>query len=196
MFETVFATPPHLFLNYEGDLTDVLNHVKDIDYKDSRTNQSSFNTFIINEPVFKDLKVFFYDSLRTYVNEVFETDHQYSITQSWINKSGRGGSHTVHNHPNSVVSGVFYLQSDESTGDIVFCRPGGFNEYQVNGGCTNKFLSDNYICPPKVGRLILFPSNMPHYVMPNDSDVDRYSLSFNSFPFLPFGSVENLTLLA
>jgi uncharacterized protein (TIGR02466 family) len=196
MFETVFATPPHLFLNYEGDLTDVLKYVKGIDYKTSKTNQSSLNTFIINEPEIKDLKLFFYHSLRTYVNKVFEYDHEYSITQSWINKSGRGGSHTVHNHPNSVVSGVFYLQSDESTGDIVFCRPGGFNEYQVNPDCVNMFLTDNYTCPPKTGRLILFPSNIPHYVMPNDSDVERYSLSFNSFPFLPIGSQENLTLLA
>lgn len=196
MFETIFATPPHLFLDYEEDLTDVLNYVKGIDYKDSKTNQSSFNTFIINEPVFKNLKIFFYDSLRMYVNEVFGHDHQYGITQSWINKNGRGGSHTVHNHPNSVVSGVFYLQSDETTGDIVFCRPGGFNQYQVNAECTNMFVADNYTCPPKSGRLILFPSHMSHYVMPNNSDVERYSLSFNSFPFLPFGSLENLTLLA
>ena len=47
-------------------------------------------------------------------------------------------------------------------------------------------------CDP---ALILFPSNLTHYVPPVEGESDRISLSFNVFPYGILGSEENLTHL-
>ena len=35
------------------------------------------------------------------------------ITQSWCNYAGRGESHHKHHHPNSILSGVYYVQTND-----------------------------------------------------------------------------------
>jgi uncharacterized protein (TIGR02466 family) len=41
-------------------------------------------------------------------------------------------------------------------------------------------VSDEYFShQPKVGELLLFPSWLPHFVLPNTSNEERISVSFN-----------------
>ena len=42
------------------------------------------------------------------------------------------------------------------------------------------------------GKLILFPSNLPHHVEPPIGNKDRITLSFNVFPFGILGDRDHL----
>ena len=45
------------------------------------------------------------------------------------------------------------------------------------------------------GDLILFPSNLEHQVPTNNTEITRYSVSFNTFIFKDFGSEQALTIV-
>ena len=47
--------------------------------------------------------------------------------------------------------------------------------------------------PVKSGNLILFPSNLFHGVRMNQSNKDRYSISFNTWTLDDLGKAEDLT---
>ena len=46
--------------------------------------------------------------------------NDFEITTSWLTVSKKNEQSTFHNHNNCMYSGVFYLQTDENSGDIVF----------------------------------------------------------------------------
>jgi uncharacterized protein (TIGR02466 family) len=46
------------------------------------------------------------------------------ITNIWVNVNGRGNFNRPHAHPNSVISGVYYVDADPTiSGDIIFSNP-------------------------------------------------------------------------
>ena len=49
--------------------------------------------------------------------------------------------------------------------------------------------------PMKRGELILFPSNLTHSVPVNNTEEERISLSFNSWPKGNMGDIKSLTYL-
>ena len=192
---TLFATPPLLVKKYDKNLNKIVSYCDTLRYYNSHTNFSSENTFILNEPEFVDVKNFIELSLQEYVLKVFSTNHQFVITQSWVTKNLRSNSQEIHTHPGSVVSGVFYIKCPQNSGDIEFNRGKSVFEIQVNEKCQNSWISDRYTYPSKTGNLLLFPSNLLHSVRSNESEEERYSLAFNSFPTLPVGHIDFLTYL-
>ena len=42
------------------------------------------------------------------------------LTESWVNKSEKGESHQMHTHPNSIISGSFYFDVMDGSGDMMF----------------------------------------------------------------------------
>jgi uncharacterized protein (TIGR02466 family) len=75
------------------------------------------------------------------------------------------------------LSGVYYLNVPRDSGEIVFRdpRPGANHApYRLfkDDGDSEAFM-------PTEGLVILFPSYLEHFVLPNRSDGDRISMSFN-----------------
>jgi uncharacterized protein (TIGR02466 family) len=102
------------------------------------------------------------------------------IESCWAIVNGKLASNNVHNHPNSVLSGVYYLQAPEKSGVISFYdpRPAAqmllppIVEYSVS---TLPKISYQ----PQAGTMLLFPSWLSHGVEMNLSAELRVSLSFN-----------------
>lgn len=101
-------------------------------------------------------------------------------TISWLNVSLPEHSHPVHNHPNSLVSGILYLNN---------CTP---THFIAPAGNTGIVVANNrpqeYECHAVEGDLVLFPSYLDHYTLPG---ADRQTLSFNT---MPVGTVNKGTL--
>jgi len=103
------------------------------------------------------------------------------VTNFWININKKGDSNMPHHHPNSHLSGAFYLTDNNSS--IKFLRESTTALWWLS--C---LISKNNTVPsfnvaeyfPKRGTLLIFPSWMAHLVEPNDSDQDRISISFNT----------------
>lgn len=106
------------------------------------------------------------------------------ITEMWANVSEPGGQHRAHTHPNSWLSGVYYLSAPPGSGNISFNdpRPGPslLRLAQTSGG-TQEFTLQATV-EPADNMLLLFPSWLTHAVGPNEATQPRVSVAFNLFP--------------
>ena len=195
----LFPTPV-LSVPYEENFEEELNFIKNVDYNRVNADQTEFfnlqssDTFLLDKKDLLKIRIFIEKSIEIYRREVYHYSDKLIITQSWANKSGRGQKHHSHVHPNSIVSGVFYFQMDESLPPIQFKRP-SHDSLALNVEQFNNFNSSTFILPVKNGELIIFPSTLEHSVPPNQSDKERISLSFNTFIKDSLGSIESLTYL-
>ena len=83
-------------------------------------NRQSEDTFVLDNPLLSNIKAFIESKIYKFVKEVMNSNSDMVITQSWINKSGKGESHHEHVHPNSMVSGVWYPVINEQLPPIKF----------------------------------------------------------------------------
>jgi uncharacterized protein (TIGR02466 family) len=103
------------------------------------------------------------------------------MTTCWANSMGQGTHHTLHLHPMSVLSGVYYVNV-----------PPGSSPFKIEDPRMGLLMAapprrakapanqQNYLrIPPKAGEFILFESWMRHEVPPHRSDKPRLSISFN-----------------
>ena len=152
--------------------------------KPNTHNQSTFNSYIFNERLGK-LKQFCEQELKRYVKEIINPkyDLELYITQSWINITKPGAAHHVHSHPNSIISGVFYIETEEDD-KITFVDPSCHlkNLISIEREDFTIWNSDTWFFPANAGELVLFPSWLRHKVEVNKkATTDRISLSFNTF---------------
>ncbi|NDC04079.1 MAG: hypothetical protein EBZ81_14210 [Betaproteobacteria bacterium] len=123
------------------------------------------------------------------------TNTSIKITQSWINYTQPGGFHHKHQHANSFISGVFYIQTNEETDRIYFFK----NQYEQLKLAINEWTyynTESWWFSSIKGQLLLFPSSLTHSVENTSVDSStRISISFNTFPVGILGIKEELTEL-
>ena len=124
-------------------------------------------------------------------DEILEFSKEYKKTISyknklelanmWININGSKDYNIEHTHPHSVISGAYYLTSNNS--DLVFINPSSdFMEYDWSHNVLekyNKYNSPICVIKPPQNTLLLFPSWLKHRVESNNSKEKRISISFN-----------------
>jgi uncharacterized protein (TIGR02466 family) len=106
--------------------------------------------------------------------------HNLIISQMWANVNGINSYNKSHQHPDSFISGVYYLTSPKNSGNIVFEDPR--NPWCILQGSyteLNYFSATEVQYEPSPGLLILFPSYLSHRVEINNNKDDRISISFN-----------------
>jgi len=93
-------------------------------------------------------------------------------TQSWVNITRQFGFQERHNHERGAeglpISGAYYFATNGQDGDLAIFP----TDMQA------KFFG-NYVIEPRVGKLVLFRSEVFHRVSPNLTTSDRISFSFN-----------------
>ena len=112
-------------------------------------------------------------------NLKYEYEEMY-ITGMWSNILKPGETHSPHTHSNNLLSGVFYLQSNDNSPAITFIDPRP--QASVLQPQQTEYTKDNgtlYFYPAKVNRMVLFPSWLQHYVPKNNSNENRISIAFN-----------------
>lgn len=190
---------PVLVIKYPESLEKELKFIKSLRHtsKSPLATSMSEDSFILNNKELKNISNFITTSVNFFANDVLETEEKLRVTQSWTNISRFGQSHHTHSHPNSILSGVFFLEFAEKSSPICFRKPyktfydlkfRNFNAYN-----TALDPSSYYSINPSVGDLLIFPSWLDHWVDPSESETDRVSLSFNTFADKSIGSIENLT---
>lgn len=111
----------------------------------------------------------------------FKDNIKFKIGRSWINLNQNNNITRPHLHSNSLLSGVLYIKCKNS-GPIVFMHPVMAHQYVINPNMIkeyNKFTSAEMSVIPEIGKLIIFPSWLVHYVENNLDDSDRISIAFN-----------------
>tara|TARA_B100001113_G_scaffold210689_1_gene172850 strand:- start:644 stop:1267 length:624 start_codon:yes stop_codon:yes gene_type:complete len=196
----LFSLPPLMSFDYEGDMDKIIEFVANIDYRKSVDNIKSDDCYILENPELSELKEFCLKCVSEYTKQIVSSSHEINIQQSWVNYNKPGQQHRQHYHGNSIISGVFYIMSDQESGSpIIFksdLHKSNFSillDQDLNRDTYNPYRSSEYPYPSIPGELILFSSMLSHYVPENISDKPRVSLSFNTYPEVPFGSEIGLT---
>ena len=192
----MFSVPPLLKSYYpHDDFDDIVNYVKGLQYETTNgsiNNSQSVDTFVLNKDIFSNLNELIEDCVKEYTDKILVTDQELNVTQSWTNRTEIGQEHHYHDHPNSILSGVFFLKSGSPI-KFLNNRNCSFQlEHKKNVNPYNQYNQNVYEHPSEPRILILFPSYLTHYV-PVNIGGDRYSLSFNTFPSGSFGSKRSLT---
>ena len=161
-------------------------------------NSNSIDDDIFNGKL-KKLKQFCEQQIKIYVKEIINPKEEldFYITQSWLNITKPGEYHHEHSHQNSIISGVFYVSTEEDD-KISFSDPNmklkellkfELKEY-------NLFNSNAWNFSSVSNELLLFPSWLNHGVKSNKkATTDRISISFNTFVRGSLGSREDMTVL-
>jgi uncharacterized protein (TIGR02466 family) len=108
------------------------------------------------------------------------------LTGMWANAHSSGSLHQIHQHPNSFISGVLYLQIPECEheGELIFVDPRPaknmtFADFKKDTCMSNRTIK----VTPHTGLLLLFPSWLEHGTSTflTKTREKRISLSFNYF---------------
>ena len=107
--------------------------------------------------------------------------HQFTMTEAWLNKYGRGDSQEVHTHigaDNCTFSCSYFAQYALNDARFLFYDPdqtkhlGEFTKHY--SGVVNTWFPD-----VQEGDIIIFPSWIHHQVEPHRSDTTRITVSAN-----------------
>lgn len=162
----------------------------------------SKNSYILDEPQCANLKSYILSNVNEYANHLGFDYDEYRFGQSWLSFKHPGQHHTIHSHPNSLISGVFYFgEGSQETPAIKFHKMilGVNMSYiqpkEVVDKREVKYAQKEFSIEFTPGLLLLFPSHLHHSVPLNESNIVRCSLAFNVVPTVGFGNEKSLTEL-
>jgi uncharacterized protein (TIGR02466 family) len=160
-------------------------------------NITSNDNYILNHKLFSSLKEELDLRVQDYFNKVLSTTDATTpyITQSWLNYTETNQFHHKHEHPNSLVSGVFYVNCHEEFDRITFFKKDSYQIIKPETKDWNLYNSSSWWFPVKTGDIILFPSSLTHMVESKKGDNTRISLAFNVFIKGTIGKNNKLTEL-
>ena len=119
-----------------------------------------------------------FNGIKPHLDEVMsEIGPKLFLDNAWLNINKYGDYNEVHVHPYSVLSMVFYIKTNENTGNINFYNPAEVDAFGITGSYDGAYSIFSII--PNVGDLIIFPSYLRHFVEPNKSEEERISISAN-----------------
>jgi len=160
-------------------------------------NLTSVDNYILNRKEFFQLKKDLDLYVKDYFDKIVSTDNniQPYITQSWLNYTETNQYHHKHEHPNSLISGVFYIDCLEEQDKITFFKKDYYSTIKFKVKDYNMWNSDSWWFSVKTGDIILFPSSLTHMVETKQGTNTRTSLAFNVFVKGTIGENTNLTEL-
>jgi uncharacterized protein (TIGR02466 family) len=204
---SLFPTPVFTAIYTDGDLGETINFLDRCEMIDTGKAQEyglhSKDTYILENKECKPLQDFIMQSILIFGKEILMYDYdEYSFSQSWITHKLPGQYHTMHTHPNSLISGVFYYgEEDANIPAISFHKAlGGINvsylspQYQKDRR-KSPYAWEKFSINYSTGLLLLFPSYLFHSVPINESNKVRKSIAFNVLPKEKIGEENNLTEL-
>ncbi len=195
--ETVSLFSTHIFRSRVEISEDLKSLVRSCEFE-RMPNESGWytkNKYLLNDNKFVLLKNKIIETLNHYVYNVLEVQPNinFKLLTSWAVKIEKGNWGQKHSHPNSVLSGVVYIDTPPNCGNITFYKkdqgifPEALNVEFVRWNALN---SKSWSYSPAVGDVLIFPSYLEHSMEISNSESDRYSLAFNFFPVGTFGHNE------
>ena len=127
------------------------------------------STTLIGDPKFKDLINYIGSTAQNLLGEMgFDlTNYQVFTTEMWVQEFAKkgGGHHTLHTHWNGHISGFYFLKASDATSLPMFedPRPGNvMNLLPEKDKSKVTYASSQIHYKVQPGRMIFFPSYMPH----------------------------------
>ena len=127
------------------------------------------STTLIGDPKFNELTKYVGATAHNLLGEMgFDlTNYQVFTTEMWVQEFAKkgGGHHTLHTHWNGHISGFYFLKASERTSMPVFEDPRAGNVMNLlpeKDKTKISYATSQIHFKVKPGRMIFFPSYMPH----------------------------------
>ena len=127
------------------------------------------STTLIGDPKFKELQNYVGATANNLLLEMgFDlTNYQIFTTEMWVQEFAKQGAghHTLHTHWNGHISGFYFLKASEATSMPLFEDPRAGNVMNLlpeKDKTKVTYASSQISYKVKPGRMIFFPSYMPH----------------------------------
>ena len=158
--------------------------------RDNYTGDTSGDYNIANKKPFYWLNSQVKEHCKIYLHEAYGVDTNkidLFVSKSWPVVCKDGGAVANHNHVNSHLSIVYYLQYDSNGegGDLKIHMPWGnplgylpISAY-VNDDDRSDAAQESIDYEPIENRLLIFPSSLHHEVEPYKGEVPRYSVTYD-----------------
>lgn len=144
------------------------------------------NPLDLNEPALQPLLKQIKLNVNTFADQVMNSCEQ-KITNIWFNINRYKDSNLLHNHPQSEISGAYYVKTPDECGQITFQHPASdVLDYwdrlrRPKSEQRSTYDAFSWNMPVYEGGLYLFPSWVNHRVESNlNLTEDRVSFAFNT----------------
>jgi len=104
------------------------------------------------------------------------------ITNMWANIANPNRRHFMHMHPNCLLSGLVYIKTPKNCGSTAFASPRLLSKnLEPTYWRKNELNSDVFFVPAEKGRMVIWPSHIPHSVEQGSADEtqERIVVAFN-----------------
>ena len=187
MLHSLFPTP--VFQSQIPLQNSWLESIKNLMY-DRTTGDNGYvskDKDIFNHPDLHDLKNKIDEQIKLFACEHLNVQSHvnFEISRSWSVKHLHLDWAHKHCHTDSVFSGIYYLDVDEYSGDLLIDK--GLHTTNcfmptLTPDVThyNTYTQQNWRLKPENGMLVAFPSQIIHSVEPNKSPhLERYAIAFD-----------------
>jgi uncharacterized protein (TIGR02466 family) len=119
------------------------------------------------------------ESLRKYIN--YKSNIRLKVEGIWININHPYCYNSIHTHPGSYMSGVYYVKAPKKSGDLIFKHPSVLQALYIPNDIIehNEATCSKWFVEPEESKILFFPSWVEHEVGQNLSEEDRISIAFN-----------------
>jgi len=161
-------------------------------------NVVSVDRYVLDKQEMAEIRKDIQFSLDSYLKEICAPMHNVEIyiTQSWLNFTNPGQNHHTHSHPNSFLSGTFYFSADKDRDSLSFFNS-SIREFVLPSNNYTRYNAERFTVPVETGDILVFPSNLKHYVDDTfkERTLTRISIAFNTFLKGQIGDEMHLTSL-
>lgn len=160
--------------------------------------QVSFNNYVLNDSKLLKLKNCLLEYVQNLTKNIYaiSSDVNMQITTSWIVLGKKNQKSILHNHNNSFLSGILYLQANKKEDYIVFSQMPSVDRFALDISKPSKENPGSLLVQKQsnifvnTGDILIFSSHTYHMIEPIKSNKDRLSLVFNIFPYGKIGSTD------
>ena len=114
---------------------------------------------------------------RDHILNTFPFKDKVRMDSWWLNVNQKGDFNMRHTHPRSDLSGIWYLTDNNNT--LVFEDPMAHTRHSLYKAFPELGIGEGTFVNAKAGEILIFPSDLPHFVEPHPLDTKRVSVSFN-----------------
>ena len=153
-------------------------------FKDqTKLRTKKFNNLLL-QPEFKEIKVWAEECAKDFLDNVLKMEYEeFFLTESWINISGKGGHQRIHNHANSILSGVLYLKSEPKHPPLEFFKmtvpQEPFISQTEHYKLGNPHTTHTLAFPCTQDTMIVFNSHLYHGHEPSAIEEERVGIAWN-----------------
>jgi uncharacterized protein (TIGR02466 family) len=169
------------------NLNDLYKYCIEYEKNNESNNRSGVGSFQsknidLNNLIINSIANFFLERANFISYNDYKIKNNLNLGNFWFNINRYKDFNLEHDHPGSILSGVYYVKTPENSGNLVFKNNDNRNLYLPDDYLLeyNELNSSRYFLPPQENCLYIFPSWLMHYVEPNLSKEERISFSLNT----------------